>query len=93
MSSATRLLPVEEDGRVMLPADLRERLGLRQGDMVEVVETPDGVLLTSRRAAIERDLARADAELREHGLSLDEIVESGRAIRGEIVRERYGLTE
>ena len=55
------------------------------------VETPDGLLLTSRRAEIERDLARVDAELSEHGLSLDELVESGREIRGELIKERYGL--
>lgn len=93
MSSETRLLPVEDDGRVMLPADLREKLGLKRGDMVTAIETPDGVLLTSRQTAIEQDLAQVDDELRKYGLSLDELVESGREIRGQISRERYGLGE
>jgi len=93
MSSATRLLTVEDDGRVRLPADLREKLGLKQGDMVAAVETPDGLLLTSQQTVIEHDLAQADAELRKYGLTLDELVESGREIRGEIARERYDLGE
>jgi AbrB family looped-hinge helix DNA binding protein len=90
MSTTGRILLVEDDGRVVLPSDLRDKLELHRGELV-AIETPDGVLLTSRRAAIERDLARVDAELREHGLTLDEVVESGREIRGEITRERYGL--
>lgn len=94
MSSEARLLRVEEDssaGQVALPVDLREKLGLRRGDIVAVIETPNGLLLTSQRAAVERDLARVDTELREHGVSLDEMVESGREIRAAIARERYGL--
>ena len=90
MPTSGRVLQVEDGGRVVLPSDLRDKLELQQGELV-AIETPDGVLLTSRRTAIERDLARVDAELRGHGLSLDEVVESGREIRGEIVRERYGL--
>jgi len=93
MSQAARLLPIEDDGRVVLPADLREKLGLKQGDSVEAIETPDGVLLMSREAAIERELAEVDAELRKHGVSLDEMIESGREIRGQLVKERYGLGE
>jgi hypothetical protein len=65
MSSAARLLPIEDDGRV--------------------------VLLTSRRLAIERELAEVDSDLRKHGVTLDEIVESGRQIRGELVKDTYGL--
>jgi AbrB family looped-hinge helix DNA binding protein len=94
MSTPARLLRVDEDcdeGQVALPVELREKLGLKRGDMVSVVETPDGLLLTSRRAEIERDLARVDAELAEHGLSLDDLVESGREIRGDLIKERYGL--
>jgi AbrB family looped-hinge helix DNA binding protein len=94
MATPARLFRVEDeagDGQMALPAELREKLGLKRGDMVSVVETPDGLLLTSRRAEIERDLARVDAELSEHGLSIDELVESGREIRGDLVKERYGL--
>jgi AbrB family looped-hinge helix DNA binding protein len=91
MSSAARLLPVENDGRVMLPADVRARLGLKRGDMISAVETPDGLLLTSRRATIEREIAQVDAELSRQGLSLDELIESGREIRGELLKELYDI--
>ena len=93
-SMGRRLLRVEDEdaaGQVTLPADLREKLGLKRGDMVAVVETADGLLLTSRRAAIERELSDVDAELRNQGLSLDELIESGREIRGELLKELYGV--
>ena len=94
ISIGHRLLRVEDEsasGRVALPADLRERLGLKRGDIVAVVETADGLLLTSRSAAIERELADVDAELRKQGLSLDELIESGREIRGDLLKEIYGI--
>ena len=93
-SMGRRLLRVEDEtasGQVALPADLRERLGLKRGDMVAVVETADGLLLTSRRAAIERELSEVDAELRKQGLSLDELIQSGREIRGDLLKELYGI--
>ena len=49
-SSGTSRL--DERGRLVLPADLRRRLGLRAGDEVKITEEADGVLrVESRRAA------------------------------------------
>jgi hypothetical protein len=40
-----------------------------------------------------RDRDLIDAELQKQRLSLDELIESGREIRGELLREMYGLDE
>lgn len=85
-----RLLRVEDDGRLMLPPDLRRKLGVKQGDTVSVVETPAGLLLTTEAMLADRDFDLVDAELRSQGLSLDELIESGREIRGELLKEMYG---
>ena len=85
-----RKLRVEDDGRLTLPPDLRRKLGLKRGDSVSVVETPDGLLLTSEALLADRDFYLVDAELRKQGLSLDELIESGREIRGELLKEMYG---
>jgi AbrB family looped-hinge helix DNA binding protein len=43
---------LDERGRLVLPAELRRRLGLRAGDEVRISEEADGVLrIESRRAA------------------------------------------
>ncbi|MBI3208448.1 MAG: AbrB/MazE/SpoVT family DNA-binding domain-containing protein [Candidatus Solibacter usitatus] len=38
-------LKMDKAGRVILPKPVRDRLGLREGSNVQVLETPDGVIL------------------------------------------------
>ena len=42
---------VDTQGRVVIPQAERERLGLPQGGALELVSTPEGVLLERRRQA------------------------------------------
>jgi AbrB family looped-hinge helix DNA binding protein len=88
-----RLVRVQEKGQVTLPTDFRKRLGMKKGDLVAVVETPEGLLITPQEVVTARALDRIGAALKEQGLSLEELIESGREERGELVRERYGLSE
>lgn len=86
-----KFVRLQEKGQVTLPANVRKRLGLKKGDLVAVTQTPEGILITPQEPLSARDIAQVDAALREYGLSLDEIIESGREIRGRIVKEKYGL--
>lgn len=87
------MLQVGDDGKVVLPPDLQKKLGLKQGDSVAVVETPDGLLLTTEALLADRDFELVDAELRKRGLSLEELIGSGREIRGELLKEMHGRDE
>lgn len=42
---------VDRQGRVVIPQRERERLGVRDGGTLELVPTPEGVLLERRRRA------------------------------------------
>ncbi len=88
-----RLVRVQEKGQVTLPTDFRKRLGMKKGDLVAVTETPEGLLITPQEVVAARALDRIGAALAEQGLSLDELIESGREERAELIRERYGLGE
>jgi AbrB family looped-hinge helix DNA binding protein len=44
-------LKVDRQGRVVIPQRERERLGVRDGGTLELVPTPEGVLLERRRRA------------------------------------------
>ena len=79
-----KLVRVQEKGQVTIPAEIRRELGLKQGDLVAVTATPDGVLITPRSVVTSKALDRIGELLREQGLSLDDLVESGRQVRGEI---------
>ena len=65
-------------GRLVVPAELRERVGLREGSPVVLVETDTGVVLLTRdqvKARVRADLA---------GLNLvEDLLESRRAESGE----------
>lgn len=90
--SERKLVRVQEKGQVTLPAQVREKLGLKKGDLVAVEETDKGILITPQEVVAMAALDRIGAELKKKGLTLEELIESGREIRGEIMKEKYGIT-
>ena len=91
MNDQRTLIRVEEMGQVTVPREMTEHLGLEAGDLVAVVKTPEGVLITPQAIAALDDLDRMGAALRESGVTIEEWIESGREIRGELLREKYGI--
>ncbi|MDP2937358.1 MAG: AbrB/MazE/SpoVT family DNA-binding domain-containing protein [Dehalococcoidia bacterium] len=85
-----RLVRVQEKGQVTLPAELRRRLGLKRGGLVAITETEDGMLITTQEVVAMKALDRIGEALKKRGLSLEELIESGREVRGQIIEERYG---
>ena len=90
MATAVKLVRVQEKGQVTIPAATRKRLGLKKGDLVAVEETPDGVLITPQGVLALKALAEIGDALRAQGITLEDMIESGRQIREELWRERYG---
>jgi AbrB family looped-hinge helix DNA binding protein len=84
------IVRIQEKGQVTLPAQVRKKLGLKKGDLVSVEETPTGVLITPQKVVALQALDRIGEILREQGLTLEELMDSGAEIREELVREDYG---
>ena len=61
MNAQTKL---SAKGQVVIPKDVRERLGWPQGSELEVVETAEGVLLRKPRTRDKLTVAEAMAQLR-----------------------------
>lgn len=94
ISTRFRVMRVEDSNganHIGLPPELLAKLGLDSDDEIWAVQTDAGLLLTTREALEEREFAEVEAELGKHGLTLDEIVESGREIRSELLKEKYGI--
>lgn len=87
----TKLVRIEAEGQLALPVEVRQRLGFNPGDLVALIETPDGLLITSRDAGITYALDKIGEILRGRDLSLDDLIESGREVRAAIIREQYGI--
>ncbi|WP_419924936.1 AbrB/MazE/SpoVT family DNA-binding domain-containing protein [Candidatus Poriferisocius sp.] len=61
--SGTYALSVGDRGRVVIPAEVRERADLREGTPLILLETPDGLVLLTReqlRARVRRELLGLD---------------------------------
>jgi AbrB family looped-hinge helix DNA binding protein len=85
------LVRVQEKGQVTLPASIRRHLGIKKGDLVSVVETPQGVLIRPQEVIAMEALDRIGQALRDQGLTLEELIESGRDEREALLREHYGI--
>ena len=88
--AALKLSVVQEKGQVTIPAEIRKKLGLKKGDLVAFVETEQGVLISPQEVIASEALDQVGRILREKGLTLEELMESGREIRGKLVEDEYG---
>jgi antitoxin PrlF len=88
-----KLVRMQEKGQVTIPTEIRKKLGLKQGDLVAVMETPEGVFITPQQVLAAKALDSIGDILKEKGLSLEELIASGRQIRTDILQEAYGSQE
>ncbi len=86
-----RTYVVQENGQVTLPAEWREKYGLKRGDLISFVETDEGLLVQPREAVAMELLDRIGEALKERGISLGELIESGREVRAGMLKEKLGL--
>jgi AbrB family looped-hinge helix DNA binding protein len=84
---------LQENGQVTLPAEWREKYGLKKGDVISFEETEKGLLISPRQVLAMKLLDEIGEALEEKGVALEDLIERGREIRGEITGERYGLAD
>jgi AbrB family looped-hinge helix DNA binding protein len=89
----TQVVRVQEKGQVTIPQEIRNKLDLKKGDMVIFVETDAGVVIKPAEIVVTEELDEIGRALKERGISLGDLMERGREIRGEIIKEEYSLTD
>lgn len=82
---------IQENGQVTLPKELRREYGLRKGDTVVFERTEEGWIVRKDEPDPMKLLDELGKILAARGVTLDDLIASGRDIRGEIVREQYGM--
>jgi antitoxin PrlF len=88
-----KLVRIQDKGQVTIPTEIRKKLGLKRGDLVAVMETPEGVFITPQQVLAQKALDRIGDILKEQGRTLEELTASGRQIRTNLLQEAYGITE
>ena len=92
MAEQVKLATVQKRGQVTIPIELRRRFGIEEGGVVAFVETEEGILISPREVLAIGALDRIGEVLRERGITLGELIESGREVRGRLIKEEYGLS-
>jgi AbrB family looped-hinge helix DNA binding protein len=88
-----KFIRMQEKGQVTIPTAIRKKFGLKRGDLVAVMETPDGVFITPQQVVASKALDSIGDILKGKGLSLEEVIKSGRELRTDILQETYGIIE
>jgi len=91
MAREVKLGRVQQRGQVTIPIELRRKLGIEEGGVVAFTETENGVLISPREVLAMDALDQIGKALKDQDISLEELIESGRRIRGEMVKEEHGL--
>ncbi len=84
---------VQEKGQVTIPLEIRKKLKLKKGDLVTFIETKKGVIIQPAEVVVSAALEEIGQALKDKGLTLEELIERGRQIRGELIEEEYNLTD
>ena len=72
---------IQENGQVTLPAEFRKQYGLKRGDMVVFKQTEEGLLINPTQTLAVKLLDEIGEALKEQGVSLQDLIESNRAVR------------
>ena len=88
-----KLVRMQEKGQVTIPTEIRKKLGLKRGDLVAIMETPEGVFITPQQELATKALDSIGNILKEQGVSLEDLIASGREIRTDLLQETYGISE
>ena len=82
-------LQIRQRGTVTLPADLRNKYGIREGDTFRLVDL-DGIFVLTPMVPMVPELAREIEQLRlEAGISTDELIANLREQRAQYYVETY----
>ena len=84
-----RTYTIQDNGQITLPVAWRRRYGLKKGDVVVVKETAEGLLINPNEAQVLELLDEIGESLRARGITLEELIQSGREIRQELYEEKY----
>ena len=91
MQVSKKKYTIQESGSVTLPADFRKKYNLKTGDEISYIETEQGLLINARETLINKLSKEIGDDLRTNDVTLDELIASGRELRGGLLKELYGI--
>ncbi len=88
----TKRARLSSKGQVVIPQEIREQLGLVEGDELEFYVLDARLLVAEavKPSPLEEALQRIQAEVRERGITREDLEKALAEVKQEVYRERYG---
>ena len=86
-----KLFTIQGNGQITLPVEWMQKYGLKAGDVIAVIEADNALVVLPREAIVMDALDQIGEALKAQGITLEDLMESGRDIRGDILKEKYGI--
>lgn len=77
--------------QVTIPKELCDRLGIEPGDVLELVVEDSALIARPRKSVALEALKEIQQAFRRSGIIEKELQQTGRQVRQEAARERYGV--
>ena len=77
--------------QLTLPREICEKLGIRPGDKLELSVEDSRLVVTPKKVLALNALREIQEAFQRSGITEEELLEEGRKIRRELIKERYGL--
>jgi len=77
--------------QVTLPKDICDQLGIGPGDVLELTVEDSTIIARPRKMVALEALKEIQQAFRRSGITEEELQETGRRVRQEVARERYGV--
>lgn len=89
-SKAVYQVQIDEQGRIILPAALRDDLGLQAGDPLTLIQTEDDLIVLPTRLILPELNQHFAQAMKDGGLKLDDLLSASQTEREQLFQERYG---
>ena len=87
MATALKVSKVQKKGQVTIPLEIREKLGVQEGDFVAFVVTSEGILISPQEVVPVKTLDGVESRLEDKGIRFEEFFGFSQRIARQPIKE------
>ncbi|HWP43605.1 MAG TPA: AbrB/MazE/SpoVT family DNA-binding domain-containing protein [Blastocatellia bacterium] len=87
---AISIARLSENGQITIPDEYRRALALSTDSSVVLVQVGDALVVAPYDDALAAVTSRLEAQMKDAGVDLEELVDAAKEARAEIAREEFG---
>lgn len=85
------VVQVRERGQLTIPAEIRRKMGIEEGDVFSLIQVGDTLVATRKKLVAQEVATAIEGLMREQGVALADLLDGLEKQREAYVREKYDL--